>query len=222
MKIKMKTFKEAFGRRLKELRKNRKYTQEQVAELLDLNQRQITRIETGDNFPSVDTLEKLCLLLDVHPKYLFEFDWQYKVAYAKTGTYDSPVLKLVRKNEVMTVKSKSPILMEEFKNKKQIQVSESEQSMLDMAKKVNKPLTVEYFSGKVRTHIKVYYPTGKIETLLTEEDVQHDKMLDSVLEKVKSLPQEQLEFVNLAMQALQDKESLNKLKMLMKGVELTL
>ena len=75
---------------MKELRKNRKITQEKLAELLELNQRQVTRIETGDNFPSADTLEKLCIYLDIHPKYLFEFDWQYKVSYQKTGTDNIP------------------------------------------------------------------------------------------------------------------------------------
>ena len=218
----MKTFKEAFGLRLKELRKNRKITQEKLAELLELNQRQVTRIETGDNFPSADTLEKLCIYLDIHPKYLFEFDWQYKVSYQKTGTDNMPVLRLVRKNETVTVKSKSPAVLEEFKDKTQIKVGESERSMIEMSKKMKTPLTVEYFNGKERTHIKVYYPDGKVETLLTNDNAVQDKMAGSLSEDLKSMSKEQLEFVSLAMKALHDKKAFNELQTIMKGVELTL
>ena len=49
--------KEGFGQKLKELRKSKGYTQEKLAEKLDITPRQLTRIETGDNFPSVE----LCL-----------------------------------------------------------------------------------------------------------------------------------------------------------------
>ncbi len=59
-----KNLKTAFGERLKEIRKAKGFTQERLAEVLDISQRQLTRIETGDNFPSVETLERISLYLE--------------------------------------------------------------------------------------------------------------------------------------------------------------
>lgn len=218
----MKTFKEAFGTKVKELRKNRKLTQEKLAEILGLNQRQLTRIESGENFPSVDTLERLCLSLDIHPKYLFEFDWQYKTEILKTGTDDRPVLRLIHKNNLVTLKSKSPDILKEIKTKKQFKAYDSDESVFSLARKLNKPITVECFSGKERTHIKIYYPNGTIENLLTENEIQQNKTLDDIQGKLKAMPKEQLEFIELAIKALNDKKSLAKFQLLIKGIELSL
>ena len=54
-----------FGRRLKELRKQRKLTQEQLAELVDLDPKQICRIENGGCFTTFDTLEKIARIFNV-------------------------------------------------------------------------------------------------------------------------------------------------------------
>ena len=44
----------AFGKRFKELRKNSKLTQEQLADRLGITDRHIRGIERGDFFPSID------------------------------------------------------------------------------------------------------------------------------------------------------------------------
>ena len=54
-----------FGRRLKELRKQRKLTQEQLAELVDLDTKQICRIENGGCFTTFDTLDKIAKIFNV-------------------------------------------------------------------------------------------------------------------------------------------------------------
>ena len=48
-----------FGKRLKTWRKQRKLTQEQLAEAIDISVHSISAIERGINFPSVITLDKL-------------------------------------------------------------------------------------------------------------------------------------------------------------------
>ena len=48
-----------FGRHLKSLRKNCGFTQEQLSEKIGINQRQLTRIETGKSFPSFETLDAI-------------------------------------------------------------------------------------------------------------------------------------------------------------------
>lgn len=70
----MPDIKKAFGKKLKEIRKGRKYTQQQFAEKLDLSSRQLIRIENGQNFPSADTLEKIIHVLNIKIKDLFNFD----------------------------------------------------------------------------------------------------------------------------------------------------
>ncbi len=60
-----------FGRRLKELRKQRKLTQEQLAELVDLDPKQICRIENGGCFTTFDTLEKIAKIFNVKISDLF-------------------------------------------------------------------------------------------------------------------------------------------------------
>ena len=41
--------------------------------MVDINPRQLSRIESGNSFPSVSTLEKMCTVLDVLPVDLFNF-----------------------------------------------------------------------------------------------------------------------------------------------------
>ena len=48
-----------FGAKVKELRKKHGYTQEQLAELLNIGIRSLGKIETGNSFPSTENLEKI-------------------------------------------------------------------------------------------------------------------------------------------------------------------
>ena len=52
-------FKKTFGQNLKLLRKAKNLIQEQLAELVNLNQRQLTRIENEISFVSSDVIESL-------------------------------------------------------------------------------------------------------------------------------------------------------------------
>ena len=68
------SLKEDFGKSLKAIRTLKGITQEKLAELIGIEQRQLSRIETGKSFISFGTLEKICLVLDVAPAELFKFD----------------------------------------------------------------------------------------------------------------------------------------------------
>lgn len=72
----MTLLKVAFGSNLKLLRKSKGLTQEALAELIGLNQRQLTRIETGVSFLSANVLEKIALALNVNLEELFSFDFE--------------------------------------------------------------------------------------------------------------------------------------------------
>lgn len=65
--------KKNFGRRIKELRKNRNLSQEKFSEMVDIAQNTLSYIETGDNFCSAETLEKIAKAIDIEPYELFDF-----------------------------------------------------------------------------------------------------------------------------------------------------
>lgn len=63
-----------FGKRFKELREANKYTQEQLAEFIGVEARQISRIETGKCFTTLDNLEKISKLYKLEIKDMFNFN----------------------------------------------------------------------------------------------------------------------------------------------------
>lgn len=62
-----------FGKRFKELREAKKLTQEQLAEYLGVEARQISRIETGKCFTTLDNLKKIAELYNIEVKDIFSF-----------------------------------------------------------------------------------------------------------------------------------------------------
>jgi len=62
-----------FGKRFKELRELHKLTQEQLAEEIGVEARQISRIETGKCFTTLDNLKKIAELYNIEVKDLFNF-----------------------------------------------------------------------------------------------------------------------------------------------------
>ncbi|MDN5216490.1 helix-turn-helix transcriptional regulator [Fulvivirgaceae bacterium BMA12] len=63
-----------FGNRIRQLRKARSITQEDLAYILKTDTRQIGRIENGEAFVNLKTVTKLANALDVPVKELFDFD----------------------------------------------------------------------------------------------------------------------------------------------------
>lgn len=52
------------GYRIKELRRNKNYTQEAFSEMLDISTEHLSRIETGSCRPSLQLIEKICDILE--------------------------------------------------------------------------------------------------------------------------------------------------------------
>lgn len=74
----MNEIKKQLGKKIKYYREIRGFTQEELAEKLDLNCRSLSFIECGTNFVTSETLEKLCNALQVSPKQLFDFEYYPK------------------------------------------------------------------------------------------------------------------------------------------------
>lgn len=68
---KMSEFKKLLGKRIKELRKSKGYTQDFFAELVDIGTANISNIETGKSSPTPENLLKIANVLDVTPNDLY-------------------------------------------------------------------------------------------------------------------------------------------------------
>ncbi len=70
----MRDIKKLLGLRIKEFRKARNMTQEQLAERIGIGMANISYIENGKFAPSADTLSKISDIFDVEPYELYMFD----------------------------------------------------------------------------------------------------------------------------------------------------
>ena len=61
------------GNAIKTLRKQKKITQKQLAELCEISTNALCSIETGQSFPSKTTISKICASLNVPESYLLLF-----------------------------------------------------------------------------------------------------------------------------------------------------
>ena len=73
-----KTTKKLLGVRIKELRKTRGLSQEQLSGKIDIDPKHLSRLEVGRSLPSLDTLEKLANALQVDLRDFFEFAHEAK------------------------------------------------------------------------------------------------------------------------------------------------
>ena len=65
--------KKLLGKRIKEIRKNKNLTQEQLSELVGIETSSLSGIESGRFFPSLHVLEKISQILEVELVEFFKF-----------------------------------------------------------------------------------------------------------------------------------------------------
>lgn len=80
--------KKKLGLKIKELRKRKGLTQEQLAELIDMEQNSISVIESGRKFPTLGTLEKIAQILEVNLSDFFNYDYIDDIETIKASTKD--------------------------------------------------------------------------------------------------------------------------------------
>ena len=73
-RIIMSSLRKKFGKRIKELRKLKGLTQEQIAELINIEPPNISKIESGTHFPQPENIEKIAKVLELNIKELFDFE----------------------------------------------------------------------------------------------------------------------------------------------------
>lgn len=80
--------KKKLGLKIKELRKRKGLTQEELAELIQMEQNSISVMESGRNFPTLVTLEKIAKVLDVNLSDFFDYDYIEDIDDIKASTED--------------------------------------------------------------------------------------------------------------------------------------
>jgi len=69
--------KKLLGQRIKELRKRKNLTQEQVAEYIGIDPASLSNIENGKYYPTSENLEKILAIFNISPHDLFKIE-QYQ------------------------------------------------------------------------------------------------------------------------------------------------
>lgn len=77
MKIKNKEYDKAFGENLKKIRKAKKLSRETLGAIAEIEAKQIYNIEVGTQSPTVATVVALAVALKLHPKKMFDFDFEF-------------------------------------------------------------------------------------------------------------------------------------------------
>ena len=99
----MSSLKIKFGKRVKELRKSKGITQEQIAELISIEPPNVSKMENGLHFPQPEKIEKIAKALDIDIKDLFDFEHIKKrdelVKYITTSLndFDLKTIELIYK-----------------------------------------------------------------------------------------------------------------------------
>lgn len=107
-----------FNKRLKQLRKEKKLTREQLAEKLDITYYALSKYETGDRQPDYQTLKKIADFFDVSTDYLL-------------GRSDDPRLTAEQEKEVYREFEEIKAMIEKLPEEKKKRIL---QRLLDFTK----------------------------------------------------------------------------------------
>ena len=70
--------KQLLGKRIQEIRKSKKFTQEKLAESIGIETASISNIENGRYFPTAENLDKIMQVLQISPIELFATEYNKK------------------------------------------------------------------------------------------------------------------------------------------------
>lgn len=213
----MTNFKHGLGTNLKLIRKAKEITQEDLAGIIGIHSRQLSKIETGEHFPSCKTLEKICIALDVTPKELFDFEFLVSENEGvMTGTDNIAAFQVKR------IGKESDNVYELFPNKTIKEKTCTDETMAKTAKALNRPVFVEYFDDNKTSKIVVFYPDGKEKVIVNSVDVEAKQNINYMMKEFKKIAKDKAstQFIKLALDALNDDKALSKISNLVEGMKL--
>lgn len=207
------SFKEAFGKNLKDVRKSKGITQESLAEMVGIHPRQVSKIETGEHFPNSTTLENICIALSISPNELFNFE--LKEFTQETGTGSRYTYKAVIEGNVIYIDNNNfrKQKIEKINSKTDVDIK-----MINLAKKIGQPITVEYFNNNQNYKTIEYYPNGTYKILKDNKEEETEILLKQIENLIKIKGKEN--YFKLAVKALENNQDLEKLEFLLSGIKM--
>ena len=211
----MNTIKRKLGEQLKLIRNLKGYTQEALAEKVGINLRQLARIEAGESFIKADTLFKICMVLNISPSFLFDFELENETFSSET---DKNLHFNVIKNE-NTVKFIPKAKNENGKNS--FEEKSFDSKMISMAQKIQKDININEFSENVLVCRKIFTAKGEIKIL--DKIQKNENSFDELKENLNKIANDKnkVEYMNLAFQSLFSSKVLKDFLFLLKGLELS-
>ena len=86
--------KKLLGKRLQEIRKSKKLTQEALAEMVSMDTSSISHIENGKYYPTAENLDKIIEKLQIKPGEIFNYE-----CYADKDELIDEIVSAMRSNE---------------------------------------------------------------------------------------------------------------------------
>ena len=225
----MHNIKEGFGANLRKIRKNKKLTVDTLAEISGISSRLISNIEAGDTFISAETLCKISVSLNVSLQTLFDFDWYDKLIYYDNGKYIKHHFKVNVSEKNQTAKIRSLPALSGYKINKIIPSSQFPSFLIEFVKSNDKTIYIDYFNEGKREHIFKVTPDGAFQYLV---DLENMKKVNNILkennyyvalEKIKelSVDKKKMEYIITAANALNDKKSREKLRLMLDAMDIS-
>ena len=188
-----------FSQRLKHLRKELNLRQDDLAKSCGVKLTAISKYENELIKPAFEMLSKIGLAYNVNLNWLVNeigsmFIETPNRRLIKTGTGEFITEQTEEKTEVMIMSDKHNLELEQ-------------------------DLKVEYYDTNNETLTKIYRKDGNIEYQTTKENAANIKKITDKLDEI-CRDKNQYEFILTAMQALDNEEALQELKILIKGMEL--
>ena len=187
-----------FSQRLKQLRKELHLRQEDLAKSCGVKLTAISKYENELIKPAFDMLAKIGLAYNVNLNWLIN----------EIGTMfiETPQRRLI--------KTGSGNFITEETTEKSVTVMESSHN-LDL----DKDLKVEFYGADNKSFTKIYRKDGNVEYKTSKDSSDNFQNLAEKIAEVCD-DEDKYEFVMTALNALHDKNSLNELKIMIKGIEL--
>ncbi len=96
--------KNLLGKKIKHLRSIHNLTQEMLAEFIDIDIRQVARIEAGGSYPSLTSFVKLCNVLKITPNDLLEYSNSQNTATSQLKSDINDILSLAKEEQLVLIK----------------------------------------------------------------------------------------------------------------------
>lgn len=223
----MQNIKEAFGANLRKIRKSRKLTIDDFAEMSDITPRLLSKIEAGDTFLSAETLCKISVALDMSLRSLFDFNWHDKAIYYDNNKYVKHHFKITQYDLFEKIKSLSGL--PDVKINKTVDLGQFRPFLKEFAKKNKMTIYADFFVNKKRKGVFKVTQNGDItcisdETPLSAKEAKNkDDNYYTAIEKINkiSTSKKKLEYLLTAVDALDKKKSREKLRVMLDAMDIS-